>query len=371
MRASATLHLSGTVCSYIATILSYEIFYVIIYTFITVNQQSSKQEPNKTSNKAFTIQFSMLLANVGCLLDNKCNDKLEKCKQFCCTLKVSDESSKLLFDNMQLKEINQCGTFHQLFSSQLHLHLNWEEYFILESIIALTELKEAEDELDKYKKYMASKMGMRIISDTFSLDDLPQNSIKLLIIVDKPYTKLTVKEYVELKEFIFTTLKIERYITFPYIRFFFESLHLEWYIPVQAAGYLIKMATNLNESLFHEHLVVFVKAGNEVLFDCTIKQVRLCICVYCSTYVNQLFNSYSCIRIFVTLDFARNNDKNSDIYFCGRYPYCSLIMYHLCLYKYLSLGTVVLYLIVVIDKENYGFHNFHTSNNQLKTGFCQ
>ena len=252
-----------------------------------MNKPFFKQELSTKSNKAFAIQFSMLLANVGCLLDNKCSDKLEKCKQFCCALKVSDESSKLLFDDKQLMEINQCGTFHQLFSSQLHLHLNWEEYYILESIIALTELKEAEDELDKYKKYMASKMGMRIISDTFSLDDLPQNSIKLLIIVDKPYTKLTVEEYVELKEFIFATLKIKRYITFPYIRFFFESLHVEWYIPVQATGYLIKMATNLNESLFHKHSVVFIKVGDEVLFDCTIKQVRLCACVYCSIYVIQ------------------------------------------------------------------------------------
>ena len=23
-----------------------------------------------------------------------------------------------------------------------------------------------------------------------------------------------------------------------------------------------------------------------------------------------------------------------------------------------------------VDKENYGFPNFHTSNNHLKTGFC-
>lgn len=113
--------------------------------------------------------------------------------------------------------------------------MNWEQYFILESIIALTELKEAEDELDKYKKHMASKMGMKIISDTFSIDDLPPNSIKLSIIVDKPYTKLTAVEYIELKEFICTTLKIQKYVIYPYIKFFFESLHLEWYIPVQAA----------------------------------------------------------------------------------------------------------------------------------------
>ena len=36
---------------------------------------------------------------------------------------------------------------------------------------------------------------------------------------------------------------------------------------------------------------------------------------------------------------------------------------------YISLSTIA-YLIVGIDKENYGFLNFHTSNNQLKTGFC-
>ena len=237
------------------------------------HQQHSKQEPNKRSSNTFAIQFSMLLTNIGCLLDGKCSNKLEKCKQFCCTLKVSDESSELLFDDKQLKEINQCHAFQQLFTSHLHFHLNWEQYFILESIIALTELKEAEDELDKYKKHMASKMGMKIISDTFSINDLPPNSIKLSIIVDKPYTKLTAGEYIELKDFICTTLKIQNYVTYPYIKFFFESLHLEWYIPVEAARYMIKTAASLNISLFHQQSVVSLKVGDAILFDCTVKQV--------------------------------------------------------------------------------------------------
>ena len=38
------------------------------------------------------------------------------------------------------------------------------------------------------------------------------------------------------------------------------------------------------------------------------------------------------------------------------------------LVPYLSLSTVVLN--SRIDQENYGFPNFHTSNNHLKTGFC-
>ena len=246
----------------------------IVYTATDCNSHYSKQEPSKRSSNNFAIQFSMLLANIGCLLDDKCSNKLEKCKQFCCALKVSDKSSELLFDDKQLKEINQCCTYHQLFASHLHFHLNWEEYFILESIIALTELKEAEDELDKYKKHMASKMGMKIISDNFSIDDLPPNSITLSIIVDKPYTKLTAVEYTELKDFICRTLKIQKYVTYPYIKFFFESLHLEWYIPVQAARYVIKTAASLNISLFHQQSVVFLKVGDEVLFDCAVKQVN-------------------------------------------------------------------------------------------------
>ena len=246
-----------------------------MYTATDYNnhQQDSKQEPNKGSSNTFAIQFSMLLANIGCLLDGNCTDKLEKCKHFCCALKVSDKTSELLFDDKQLKEINQCHTFHQLFASHLHFHLNWEQYLILETIIALTELKEAEEELNKYKKHMASKMGMKIISDTFSIDDLPPNSIKLSIIVDKPYTKLTAGEYIELKDFISTTLKIQKYVTYPYIKFFFESLHLEWYVPVQAARYVIKTAASLNISLFHQQSVVILKVGDQVLFDTSVKQV--------------------------------------------------------------------------------------------------
>ena len=246
-----------------------------MYTATDYNndQQHSKQEPNKRSSNAFAIQFSMLLANIGCLLDGKCSDKLEKCKQFCCTLQVSDESSELLLDDKQLKEINQCLNFRQLFTSHLRFHLNWEQYLILESIIALTELKEAEDELDKYMRHMASKMGMKIISDTFSIDDLPENSIELSIIVDRPYTKLTAGEYIELKSFICDILKIRKYVTYPYIKFLIGSLHLEWYIPVQAARYMIKTAASLNISLCLQQSVVFLKIGDEVIFDRTVKKV--------------------------------------------------------------------------------------------------
>ena len=240
--------------------------------------QHSKQELIKRPSNTFATQFSILLAEVGSLLDSKCSDKLEKCKQFCCTLKVSDECNELLFDNKQLKNINQCCTFQQLFSSQLCLHLNWEDCFILESIVALSELKEAEDELDKYKKHMASKIGMKIISDTFSMDDLPPNSIRLLVIVNKPYTKLTAKEYIELKDFIFTTLEINSGTYHSRCKDIKKNFTYGY-----AAKHMIKMATSLNEKLSIENSVASITVGNEFLFDCTAPQVRLCIytCIGC------------------------------------------------------------------------------------------
>ena len=227
---------------------------------IGITGQETRRE---RANNTFHSQFSVLLINIIRLLDSYCKDKLEVCKEYCCNLKISDDSDQPLFSDKQVYEIEKCKNFHELF---LHLRncWNWDEFHILERIVDVSELQEAEDELTKYKKFMASKIGMEIISET--QDDLPINCIKLLVTIDKSYAKLTAAEYIELKEFIFSTLEVKKYIARPFIKFLFSSLHIMWYIPKQAAAHVIKMA-KLKKYVLLEGHVILVKVDEEVIME--------------------------------------------------------------------------------------------------------
>ena len=230
----------------------------------------SNQKP-KVSTKEYMTQFSTLVFKVQCFLDQNCIDKLDACKAYCSNLKISNDSDELLFVDEQLQQIDRCKTFRKLFI-QLRQHWSWDEYSILQHIIDLAELEQSENELTKYKEFIAAKIGMEIIFDT--LPELPDDAIKLSVTEDKPYSRLTRKEYEELKDLIFKTLQVRKYVKHPFIKVLFSSIHLDWYVPVQAANLIIKKVRTKGSILIQQS-IVFLKVGDVVLVDQAEMQVSV------------------------------------------------------------------------------------------------
>ena len=199
------------------------------------------------------------------ILEGKCKDKLEACKKLCSDLTISDHSDVLLFDDEQMAKINQCTSFQELFTI-LRKHWNWEEYSFLQSIIAESGSKEAEAELDKFQKLMGSYCGMKLISEKYSPKELPVNYVRLRITVSKPYKSLTLQDYDELRTFIFKHLDVQSYIALPFIMFLFSSLHLEWYVPMQAVSHIIKMVLK-NKKVLFQNSIVMIKIGDKIILD--------------------------------------------------------------------------------------------------------
>ena len=108
---------------------------------------------------------------------------------------------------------------------------------------------------------------MKIISENLSPDNIPQDYIKLSIIIDKPYRELSLKSFTELRDFIFSNLDVKRYIALPFIRFLFSSLHLELHVLKKAAPYIIKMA-KLNEEVFISNSVIFIQVDQFIVLNC-------------------------------------------------------------------------------------------------------
>ena len=176
--------------------------------------------------------------------------------------------------------INNCSSFKELFFL-LRQCWSWKEYSFLKAIIAQCESSEAEAELDKFEKLMSSYCGMKLISDKYSPNELPVNYIKLCITVEKPYKSLTLQDFDELRTFIFKYLDVKQYIALPFIKFLFSSLHLEWYIPLQAASHVVKMAVRNKGSLTAE-LVTLIQVGNKIVLD--VRGKERAKVSYCHTF---------------------------------------------------------------------------------------
>ena len=226
---------------------------------------SSEQSTVRTANP-LSVQFSTFVATIEELLDEKCQNKLKQSKRFCANLTISDNSDELLFSDEQLQKINTCTTFSELFFL-LRKHWSWKDYLILTHIISFTGLEEAKAEAEVFEKRMASYQGMKIISENLSPDNIPQDYIKLSIIIDKPYRELSLKCFTELRDFIFSNLDVKKYIALPFIRFLFSSLHLELHVLKKAAPHMIKMA-KLNEEVFISNSVIFIQVDQFVVLNC-------------------------------------------------------------------------------------------------------
>ena len=210
-----------------------------------------------------SVHFSTFVVTIRRMLE-RCPDKLELCKEICSNLTIG-ECDILLFNDEQLNQISKCTSFQQLFNI-LRKHWNWKEYSLLKAIITQCESEEAEAELDKFEKLMGTCCAMKVISDKYSPNELPENYVKLCVTISKPYKYLTLQDFCELRTFIFAHLNVNEYIALPFIKYLFSSLHLEWYVPVQAVSHITNMVDQ-NKKVLILNSVVMIEIGDKSILD--------------------------------------------------------------------------------------------------------
>ena len=222
-------------------------------------------QPLQLSHDQLRAEFGRMLMTIRRILSKspKREDNLEACKELCIYLKASNSASALLFSAEKCAEVNNCSDFKQLFEI-LNLHLSWDEHSILTQIIDECGSDEAEQEFKKYKRKMAVSKALEIISSIES--NPPPGFEKFCVIIDKPYKKLTIEKYEEIKKFIFENLDTHRYVTNEYIRVLFDSLHLEWHVTILATPHMIKMAHEQKE-FFKKNHIVFMQVGEKVIIN--------------------------------------------------------------------------------------------------------
>ena len=207
-------------------------------------------------------EFNHLLMRIRRILSQSSNweENLERCKEICCYMKTNGSTSTPLFS---ISAIDNCRDFRQFFAI-IREHISWDAHSILSEIIDECGSVEAEAEYKQYKRKMAVSKGLEIISSTES--DPPPGFDRFIVVIDKPYKKLTVDKYEEIKKFIFDNLDVYHYVANEYIRVLFDSLHLEWHVATQAILHMIKMAHE-RQAVFTKNCFVFMQIGKEIIID--------------------------------------------------------------------------------------------------------
>ena len=238
---------------------------VILLFIILATQQSTPVEspPKLVTVYNLNADFTSLLLTV-CQILNDCpnhQDNLQKCKDYCSLLPMSDGGNELLFKAEKISKIKKSTNLKELFEN-IRLNMSWDEHSILTHIVHLCNSIEGQKEIEKFGKKMAVLQGLEIISN-IPKHKPSEEFAKFCIIIDKPYKSVTIEEYMNIKTYIFSILDIRDYVTFGFIKMLYHSLHIEWLVTIQAVPYMIKSAYQ-NKYIFIEEKFVFMQIGTEV-----------------------------------------------------------------------------------------------------------
>ena len=247
------------------------------------------------SVKTLTNDFTALLLNVNRIL-SKCpnhHDNLEICKEYCALLRVGDSSNESLFSAQKITEIKECNSFTQLFQIA-SLHMSWDEHSILTQIVDQCDSVEGQLEIEKFEEKLALCQGLEVILST-SQENLSEDFARFLIVIAKPYRRLTIEEYAKVKTFIFSNLKTHAYVAVGFFKLLYRSLHIEWFVTVQAVPHMIKNAQQ-HKDIFIKESFIFMQIGCKVVID-----IKVCAKVFhkYSIYVHILVHIRMCIIIMI------------------------------------------------------------------------
>ena len=226
------------------------------------------------SVKKLNTDFTALLLNVSRILSKCPNHRynLKICKDYCALLRVGDSSNESLFSAQKITEIKKCNSFTQLFQIA-SLHMSWDEHSILTQIVDQCDSVEGQEEIKKFEEKLALCQGLEVILST-SQENLSEDFARFSIVIDKPYRRLTMEEYAKVKTFIFSNLKTHAYVAVGFLKLLYHSLHIEWFVTVQAVPHMIKNAQQCKD-IFVKESFVFMQIGCKVVID-----IKVCAKVF-------------------------------------------------------------------------------------------
>ena len=258
----------------------YNILYVFMHLFTDnykVNADKSKSKYNTSPASAVITtphqasgEFGILISNIIRELKLNEHENLEVIKNVCSYLTIKDDSSVLLFNEDQLKEIEACKCIRIMFIKNLRGCWRWDDFSLLKILIqSLESADRCEQMLTQYEQKLNSQMKLQEIYNYCMSEKqkVPKGYDKMVAIVsNKIFYRITKKEYDELKQFVGRYCGVKPFVIPPFCKAAVSSLLLEFIIPKTAVSYMAETATR-NITEFIKKSFVYLKISSTVVLD--------------------------------------------------------------------------------------------------------
>ena len=142
--------------------------------------------------------------------------------------------------------------------------MSWEEHSILAQIVERCKSTKAQKEITKFHKKLALFEGLQIVCDSSKYDAISTEVARFFVIIDKPYNKISLKEYKEVRGCIVDIFGLAPPVLTNFSKLLFSSLHIEWLVTVQAVPFMIKMAYQKKDIFIKENFV-FMQIGADII----------------------------------------------------------------------------------------------------------
>ena len=232
-----------------------------------------------------SIEFGAVVSDIAEEL-NKCinkNESLNKIKLVC--YQISTVQNIPLLSQVEIQHIKSSESIYDVFTV-LHPHWNWCSHHILQTIIKRVKSPRAQELLKKFKDKINYKMKLKDVHEHLKNNKMPipRGYSKMVAILDKDYSEVTLEEGLEIEEFVTECLGQSQ----PSEVNESCSIEIMWYVSSAAVDILTSMAMQRKEEFLLESFL-FLKIGENTVFDQRDNKQKIIVSCCYRTSVHQYY----------------------------------------------------------------------------------
>ncbi|XP_065903617.1 uncharacterized protein [Dysidea avara] len=206
-------------------------------------------------------QFAAVVADIAEELNECLHKKLDKIKLVCLHLTTGQHIP--ILSQEEIHRIQACKSIYNIFAI-MRSHWNWSSHRLLFTIIKRVDSPRALALLKKFEKKINYQNKLKDVHEHLKKNKLPHppGYCKMVAIVDKDYSDISLKEGLEIEDFVSEYLGQAQ----PSDSTEEQSIQMVWYVPEIAIESLCAKAIQHKEAFIIESFL-FLKIGSVVILD--------------------------------------------------------------------------------------------------------
>lgn len=216
-----------------------------------------------------SAEFGLLLIEILEELKHNESANLYKLQIISSTLTIKDKTGDKMFSDSELEDIQSCKSIETLLINKLRHCYRWDDHHLLIVLMKSLKAKNCLKLLHFFEIKYYSQIKLHEIQAQLPPEGskISEGYEKMIAIVDKIFSEITMEEYDELKQFIADHCGVEPYVVSPFLKAHsFFSVAIEWSIPAKAISYMTD-AAKINAQKFCEEKFMYLKISTTVIFD--------------------------------------------------------------------------------------------------------